>query len=53
MLKIILKKVAEVTVVMLLISIFSFAIIELAPGDISSMFISAVLSPEDQEMFME
>ena len=53
MLKIILKKVAEVTVVMLLISIFSFAIIELAPGDISSMYISADMSPEEQEMVME
>ena len=53
MLKIILKKVAEVTVVMLLISIFSFAIIEMAPGDISSMYISADMSPEEQEMVME
>lgn len=53
MIKIILKKVAQVMVVMLLISIFSFAIIELAPGDISSMYITADMSAEEQAMVME
>ena len=40
MLKLILKKVAQVMIVMLLISFFSFVIIDLAPGDISSMYIT-------------
>ena len=53
MIKIILKKVAQVMVVMLLISIFSFAIIELAPGDISAMYITADMSAEEQAMVME
>ncbi|MGM9639511.1 MAG: ABC transporter permease [Butyricicoccaceae bacterium] len=53
MIKIILKKVAQVMVVMLLISVFSFAIIELAPGDISAMYITADMSAEEQAMVME
>ena len=53
MIKIILKKVAQVMVVMLLISIFSFAIIELAPGDISAMYITTDMSAEEQAMVME
>ena len=40
MLKLIAKKVAQVMIVMLLISFFSFIIIDLAPGDISSMYIT-------------
>lgn len=40
MLKLILKKVSQVLIVMLLISFFSFVIIDLAPGDISSMYIT-------------
>lgn len=48
MLKIILKKVGQVTIVMLLISFFSFAIIDLAPGDISSMYITPDMT--DQEI---
>lgn len=40
MLKLIAKKVAQVIIVMLLISFFSFIIIDLAPGDISSMYIT-------------
>ena len=40
MLKLIAKKVAQVLIVMLLISFFSFIIIDLAPGDISSMYIT-------------
>ena len=53
MLKIIVKKVVQVAIVMLLISIFSFAIIELAPGDISSMYLSADMTPEEQALVME
>lgn len=53
MLKIILKKVAQVAIVMLLISIFSFAIIEVAPGDISSMYLSADMSAEEQALVIE
>ncbi len=53
MLKIVLKKVVQVAVVMLLISIFSFIIIEAAPGDISSMYLSADMTPEEQAMVME
>lgn len=53
MLKIVLKKVVQVVVVMLLISIFSFAIIEVAPGDISSMYLSADMSPEEQALVVE
>ena len=40
MLKLILKKAGQVLIVMLLISFFSFVIIDLAPGDISSMYIT-------------
>lgn len=40
MLKLILKKAVQVIIVMLLISFFSFLIIDLAPGDISSMYIT-------------
>ena len=40
MLKLIMKKAGQVLVVMLLISFFSFVIIDLAPGDISSMYIT-------------
>ena len=35
-----LKKIVELAVVLLLISFFSFAVIYIAPGDISSMYIS-------------
>ena len=40
MLKLIMKKAGQVLIVMLLISFFSFLIIDLAPGDISSMYIT-------------
>lgn len=53
MLKIVLKKVVQVAIVMLLISIFSFAIIEIAPGDISAMYITADMTAEEQEMIQE
>lgn len=47
MLKIILKKVGQVAIVMLLISFFSFAIIDLAPGDISSMYVTPDMTDEE------
>lgn len=53
MFKIVMKKVVQVAIVMLLISIFSFAIIELAPGDISSMYITADMSAEEQALVIE
>lgn len=48
MLKLILKKVAQVLIVMLLISFFSFVIIDLAPGDISSMYITEDMSEAEK-----
>lgn len=53
MLKIVLKKVVQVAIVMLLISIFSFIIIEAAPGDISAMYLSADMTAEEQALMME
>ncbi|MGM9619361.1 MAG: ABC transporter permease [Oscillospiraceae bacterium] len=53
MLKLILKKVGQLAIVMLLISVFSFAIIDLAPGDISSMYITPDMTPEEQAMIIE
>jgi len=53
MLKIVLKKVVQVAIVMLLISIFSFIIIEAAPGDISAMYLSAEMTPEEQALVLE
>ena len=53
MIKIVSKKVIQVAIVMLLISIFSFIIIEAAPGDISSMYITADMSAEEQALVME
>lgn len=53
MLKIILKKVGQVAIVMLLISFFSFAIIDLAPGDISQMYMSPDMTEEEQQAVKE
>jgi len=50
MLKLIAKKVAQVMIVMLLISFFSFVIIDLAPGDISSMYITEDMTEEEKAM---
>lgn len=50
MLKLIAKKVAQVMIVMLLISFFSFIIIDLAPGDISSMYITEDMTAEEKAM---
>ena len=53
MLKIILKKVGQVAIVMLLISFFSFAIIDLAPGDISSMYLTPDMTEAEQQAVKE
>lgn len=53
MLKIVLKKVGQVVIVMLLISFFSFAIIDLAPGDISSMYLSPDMTEAEQQAVKE
>lgn len=53
MLKLIAKKVAQVMIVMLLISFFSFVIIDLAPGDISSMYITEDMTEEEKALVME
>ena len=50
MLKLIAKKVAQVMIVMLLISFFSFVIIDLAPGDISSMYITEDMTEAEKAM---
>ena len=50
--KLILKKVAQVMIVMLLISFFSFIIIDLAPGDISSMYITEDMTEEEKAMII-
>ena len=50
MLKLIAKKVAQVMIVMLLISFFSFIIIDLAPGDISSMYITEDMTEAEKAM---
>ena len=44
-----LKKIVELAVVLLLISFFSFAVIYIAPGDISSMYISQEMTDEQKE----
>ncbi len=53
MLKIVLKKVGQVAIVMLLVSFFSFAIIDLAPGDISSMYLSPDMTEAEQQAVKE
>ena len=48
--KLVLKKIGQVAIVMLLISFFSFAIIDLAPGDISSMYITEDMTQEEKDV---
>lgn len=50
--KLIVRKVAQVLVVMLLISIFSFVIIDLAPGDISSLYITEDMNEAEKAAVM-
>ena len=47
------KKIIETLIVMLLISFFSFAIIYVAPGDISSMYITGDMSEAEREAVLE
>ncbi len=53
MFKLCLKKVGQIAIVMLLISFFSFAIIDLAPGDISSMYITEDMTEEEKAIVIE
>ena len=53
MLKYCLKKVGQLAIVMLLISFFSFAIIDLAPGDISSMYLTEEMTEEEKQIVIE
>ena len=53
MLKYCFKKAGQVAIVMLLISFFSFAVIDLAPGDISSMYLTEDMSEEEKQIVIE
>ena len=48
-----LKRVVESVIVLILISFFSFGVIELAPGDISSMYISPTMTEEEKQATIE
>ena len=48
MLKLCLRKLGQLAIVMVLISFFSFAIIDLAPGDISSMYLTPEMTEEEK-----
>lgn len=53
MIKYCLKKLGQLAIVMLLISFFSFAIIDLAPGDISSMYLTEDMSETEKQIVIE
>lgn len=53
MLKYCLKKIGQLAIVMLLISFFSFAIIDLAPGDISSMYLTLDMTEAERQLITE
>ena len=53
MLKYCLKKIGQLAIVMLLISFFSFAIIDLAPGDISSMYLTSDMTEAERQLITE
>lgn len=53
MLKYCLKKIGQLAIVMLLISFFSFAIIDLAPGDISSMYLAPDMTETERQLITE
>lgn len=53
MLKYCLKKIGQLAIVMLLISFFSFAIINLAPGDISSMYLTPDMTEAERQLITE
>lgn len=48
-----LRKLGQLAVVMVLISFFSFAVIYIAPGDISSMYLSPDMTEEEQQAVIE
>ena len=51
MLKYCAKKIAQLLIVLVLISFFSFGIIYFAPGDVSSMYITQDMTDEQKELF--
>ena len=53
MLKYCLKKIGQLAIVMLLISFFSFSIIDLAPGDISSMYLTPDMTEAERQLITE
>ena len=53
MLKYCLKKIGQLAIVMLLISFFAFAIIDLAPGDISSMYLTPDMTEAERQLITE
>lgn len=53
MLKYCLKKIGQLAIVMLLISFFSFAIIDLAPGDISLMYLTPDMTEAERQLITE
>lgn len=53
MLKYCLKKIGQLAIVMLLISFFSFAIIDLAPGDISSMYLTPDMTEAERQLITQ
>ena len=53
MLKYCLKKIGQLAIVMLLISFFSFAIIDLAPGDISSMYLTPDMTEAERQLITD
>ena len=53
MFKYCLKKIGQLAIVMLLISFFSFAIIDLAPGDISSMYLTPDMTEAERQLITE
>ena len=53
MLKYCLKKIGQLAIVMLLISFFSFAIIDLATGDISSMYLTPDMTEAERQIITE
>lgn len=53
MLKYCLKKIGQLAIVMLLISFFSFAIIDLAPGNISSMYLTPDMTETERQLITE
>ena len=53
MLKYCLKKIGQLAIVMLLISFFSFAIIDLAPGDMSSVYLTPDMTETERQLITE